>query len=381
MIIELVVALVVALLPGDGAAQTAPAPADNSSRAAAHALMRSGAAYLISEQKSDGGWGGLAGPGVAALAGKALLNTPDYGPDHPAVRRARDYLLKAQRDDGGIYGAGGRWKNYETSVSLSMLSDFAQPELQRPIDAARRFVKDLQWDEGEGKSQDDPFYGGAGYGGGARPDLSNVNIMLDALRDSGLPPDDPAFQKALLFVQRCQMLGERNDQPFARGSTQGGFIYSPADGGESKAGDIDAAGRKELRAYGSMTYAGFKSMIYAGLDENDVRVKSALDWIRGNWTLDYNPNMPERRSHEGLFYYYHTFARALAAYDKPIITDRLGRPHDWRAELTTKLQSLQQKDGSWINDKDRWMEGMPELTTAYALLALQAAFPPEKPDR
>lgn len=335
-------------------------------------MLRRGAEFLISEQKSDGGWGGLAGPGVAGLAGKAVLNAPGYGPEHPRVRRAVEYVLKAQRDDGGIYGAAGRWKNYETSVSLSLLSDVPRPEAKRAAETARQFLKDLQWDEGEGTSIDDVYYGGAGYGGGARPDLSNVNIMLDALRDSGLPPDDPAFQKALVFVQRCQMLGERNDQAFARGSTQGGMIYTPAHGGESKAGTIEVDGRKELRAYGTMTYAGFKSMIYAGLTEDDTRVRAALDWICANWTLDHNPNMPDRRSREGLFYYYHTFARALAAFGHATITDKLGREHDWRMELITKLEALQRKDGSWINDKDRWMEGMPELTTAYAMLALEA---------
>jgi hypothetical protein len=30
-------------------------------------------------------------------------------------------------------------------------------------------------------------------------------------------------------------------------------------------------------------------------------VKAAFDWIRGNWTLAHNPNMPDRQSLEGLY--------------------------------------------------------------------------------
>ena len=42
------------------------------------------------------------------------------------------------------------------------------------------------------------------------------------------------------------------------------------------AGKADDGG---LRSYASMTYAGLKSMIYAGLDRDDPRVKAALDYI------------------------------------------------------------------------------------------------------
>ena len=47
-----------------------------------------------------------------------------------------------------------------------------------------------------------------------------------------------------------------------------------------------------------------------------------------------------------------------------------GQAHDWRDELTTALLTRQRADGSWANPNERWMEGEPVLTTAYALLAL-----------
>jgi squalene-hopene/tetraprenyl-beta-curcumene cyclase len=408
-------ALLIALLPavgsipamaqsGDRAAQADPSagkadvkPVERASR-----MTAEGARYLVAAQDKEGGWASETGPGVSGLVLKALIQEPTVGPEHPAVRRGIEFLLRFQHDDGGIYGGDGLHKNYETSVALSAFSaikgdepatgnDADKPseqpertaapapdaELQKRIAAARKFLTENQWDGSENISVDNPWFGGAGYGRGERPDLSNTQLMLDALHDSGLPKDDPAYKKALAFIARCQMLGESNDQPFARGSTDGGFIYSPANGGESKAGEWEVNGHKELRAYGSMTYAGFKSMLYAGLSKDDPRVAAAMGWIRRNWTLEHNPNMPGELSLQGLYYYYHTFARALAAWGEEKVVDGKGVEHDWRAELVEKLAKLQRRDGSWVNEADRWMEGIPELTTAYAVLALQAVYPSE----
>jgi squalene-hopene/tetraprenyl-beta-curcumene cyclase len=120
-----------------------------------------------------------------------------------------------------------------------------------------------------------------------------------------------------------------------------------------------------------MTYAGFKSMLYAGLTREDERVKRAYQWIQRYYTLENNPNMPGKQSKEGLYYYYHVFARALEAWGEPTLRDADGKEHDWRQELITHLTELQQKDGSWVNPEDRWLEGNPYLVTAYAVLAIQ----------
>ena len=122
-----------------------------------------------------------------------------------------------------------------------------------------------------------------------------------------------------------------------------------------------------------MTYAGFKSLLYAGLTDDDPRVKAALDWIRRHYTLESNPNMPDAQSHEGLYYYYHAFARALEAWGRDRIVDANGLSHNWREELCIKLVTLQRQDGSWINPADRWYEGNAYLVTAYAILAIQTA--------
>lgn len=374
---QVVCSLAVASLISCGAwAQSQPTTAQASGAAEQAArLTQKGAQFLLSAQEKDGGWAGETGPGISALVLKALIQEPTVGPEHPAVRRGVDFVLGFQREEGGIYSAEGLLKNYESSVALSMLAALKSDRYAAQIGKLQDFLKVNQWDEGEGKSLDDDWYGGAGYGHHGRPDLSNTQMMLEALHDSGLSQDDPVYQKALVFIKRCQMNGETNDLALAKGSTQGGFIYTCARGGESKAGTIEFAGRTELRCYGSMTYAGFKSMLYAGLDKQDPRVRAALDWIRQHWTLKYNPNMPERQSQEGLYYYFHVFARALDAWGEPTVRDTRGREHDWRHELIEQLARTQQPDGRWTNEEDRWMEGLPTLTTAYAMLALQAACP------
>ena len=332
-------------------------------------------AYLVASQRPDGGWVAFeqSHPAITALVVKALIQDDDYGPGHTASRRGLEFVLKFVQPDGGIYVPGEGMRNYHASVALMALAATKDPVHAERIKNLQRFLTKLQWDGGEGHETSSPFYGGQGYGRHKRPDLSNTQLMLEALQQSGLSPDDPVYQKAMVFVSRCQMTGSTNDQPFAAGSEDGGFIYTPANGGESKAGTYPAGGKQRLRTYGSMTYAGFKSLLYARLDRKDVRVQRAMDWIRRNYTLDHNPNMPGAQSWQGLYYYFHVFARAMHAWGEEVVRDADGAPHKWRAELCEKLLSLQRPDGSWINEADRWYEGNPHLVTAYAVLALQTA--------
>ena len=118
-----------------------------------------------------------------------------------------------------------------------------------------------------------------------------------------------------------------------------------------------------------MTYAGLKSMIYAGLTKGDPRIEAALGFIRKNYSVDENPGMGQ----QGLYYYYHTFAKALSLLKVDTITDAKGNVHEWRSELIAALASRQKSDGSWTNPADRFLEGDPNLVTAYALLALSHA--------
>lgn len=361
----------------DAADKPLPAPLRKQAQAAIDRALT----YLEAAQEPDGGWVLKPGPAITALVAKGFAQDPKYGPNHPVVRRATECVLKHQQPDGGIYDPGGGLRNYNTSICLTFLSALLESnaDVRRARERAVGFLKTLQWAEhrkdAEGRkiTPDHVWYGGAGYGRHKRPDLSNTQMMLEALNQSGLPPSDPTFEKALRFIERCQMLSETNDQPFARHASDGGFIYTPANGGESKGGTVIVDGKPMLRSYGSMTYAGFKSMLYANVARDDVRVRRALDWIRKHYTLEENPNLPSKQSKQGLYYYYHVFARALNAWGEPTLADAKGAEHDWRADLCRKLISLQRPEGYWVNDADRWMEGIPQLVTAYSVLALQTA--------
>lgn len=339
--------------------------------------------YLESVQTPEGAWQAMGhpDPAITAIVAQAFAQDPHYGPRHPVVLRALEFVMATRRNDGGLYPEGSPLANYYTSVSLMFLS--TQPRGNQAIDQAVRgaqaWLKNMQWTEDRNGpddkpvTPDNPWYGGAGYGNSKRPDLSNTQMMLEALQQSGLPADDPAYQKAVKFISRCQMLSSTNDQPFAREASDGGFIYSPVGDGESKAGTTEEAERKMLRSYGSMTYSGFKSLLYAKVDRSDERVQAAFDWIRSHYTLDENPNMPGARSKEGLFYYYHVFAKALNAWGEDVIVDAEGGRHPWRQDLVAKLTGMQRADGSWMNEADRWYEANPHYVTGLAVLAMQEA--------
>jgi squalene-hopene/tetraprenyl-beta-curcumene cyclase len=320
--------------------------------------------FLGKSQAADGSFSAEAGPAVTALVATGILHS-GRSADDPVVAKALKYVQGFAHPDGGIYADGTSHQNYETCIAIQCFNAANQDgRYDKLLAGADKFVRGLQWDDSEGHDKSSVNYGGAGYGGHKRPDLSNTSFLLDALKSSGAGPDDEAVQKALVFVSRCQNLeSEANTTPFAAKVNDGGFYYTPAAGGSSQAGQTENGG---LRSYASMTYAGLKSMIYAGVKPDDPRVKAATAWLAKQYTLDENPGM----GGAGLYYYYQTFARALAAVGKETFTDESGKEHNWRADLIETLAARQKPDGSFVNETPRWMEGNPNLVTGYALLAL-----------
>jgi squalene-hopene/tetraprenyl-beta-curcumene cyclase len=238
------------------------------------------------------------------------------------------------------------------------------------IGNAVKYLKSYQWDENTGnKKPDSDYYGGAGYAGEkSRPDLSNTAFFLEALKAAGTPKDDPAFKKALVFVGRCQNFkSEFNTAEWAAKNNDGSFAYTGANGGENRRSD-DTKG--DMGGYGSMTYAGIKSMIYCGVGKGDERYLKAIDWLSKNYTVDANPGMPKELAERGLYYYYHTMAKTLDLMGTPEFTDATGKKHDWKADIIGALAKRQKSDGSWLNTNPRWMEDEPNLNCGYALMAL-----------
>lgn len=341
------------------------------------AIMR-GLDFLKSRQDKDGGhWVTTEDPALSALVLSALVQNPAGAGDSDEVKRGYDFLLKHAQPDGGIYTKAR--SNYNTAICLMALVLRARPEDEEVIRRARRFVAHQQNDADTPGKTDNPFDGGIGYGGtqqGAHADLSNTSFALEALyyskkmfEDTGKPvekTEDLNWGAAIEFVSRCQNFKATNDQPWAGEDKKniGGFGYTPvpqAPRGAKKDGPVP------MRYYGSISYAGMLSFIYAGLTPEDPRMKAALEWLGDNYTVDENPGMGA----EGLYYYYHTMAKALATAGVTKLKTKSGDA-DWRADLSRKLISLQNSDGSWANTASgRWMESDPVLVTAYTVLALE----------
>jgi squalene-hopene/tetraprenyl-beta-curcumene cyclase len=345
-----------AMLLVTGGASAAPRTAPRRSRpaAAAREALRRGVDYLERVQESNGSWQQY--PGITALAAMAVAAAEK--PSHPAVSRGARFLAGKAKPNGAIYedrDPARALPNYNTALSMAALQ-VAGVAAHRPlVRRAQTYLAGSQFDESEGLTRSHVSYGGIGYGSTPdRPDLSNLQQALEALKETDYPQNADLWKKAIVFLQRCQNREVSNDQPWA--GNDGGFIY--ASDGESKAG--------EHRSYASMTYAGLKSYLYCGVTRTDPRAQAAWRWIRAHYSVDENPGMRDA----GLYYHYHTMSKTLQVYGQRVVTDLAGGRHAWAADLAAELVRHQAKDGSWVNRNPRWLEDNPQLVTSYALLAL-----------
>jgi squalene-hopene/tetraprenyl-beta-curcumene cyclase len=319
--------------------------------------LNKAAAFLRAQQKPDGKFDNH--PGITAMAAAALLRQPGAREKELAtVGKTLDYLKSLAKPDGGIYEK--MIPHYITAVAVQAFTAGGRAGDKAAIEAARKYLADHLLDEGEGIAKSDKFYGGMGYGGtsdGGIADIISLEMGLRAMKEAELPSNDPAWQKAIAFLQRTQNNKETSDQPFT--ANDGGFMYYP---GYSQ---IDGT----TRSYGAGTYAGLLSYSWANLQKNDRRVQAAFKWIGENYTLDENPGIGAK----ALYYYYMVFAKALQVMGEPVITDAKGGKHNWREELAAKLLSLQLADGSWVNDKNpAEMQGNKTLVTSFAMMAIGA---------
>lgn len=385
------------LVLGIAAAALPAQAADDAHIAKAEKAIAKAVDYFKANQQTDGSWLknqklAIVKPAVTALVTAGLLRN-GVKRDDPVIAKALTYLLQHQQEDGS-FSMKGVMPNYTTALALMALGQCADdPTVAKTIAKAHDWARKSQWQDGKTDTmgnkvtKDNRFYGGFGYGKHGRPDMSNTTLMLEALHDSGFDCNDPVFKRAMVFITRCQGT-ESNKMLGDKIVPNGGHIYSTSinsknlesyDTPRSNAGDavtnnqivvIDKSGRSMLQTYGSMTYAGFKSMLYAQLSADDPRVKDAVTWIKNYYTLDRNPNV----GMQGYYYYLYVFSRAMHASGKSTVTVANGRDRNWSNELIDTLCDLQQEDGTWVNQaSSRWMEDQKDLVTAFALLSLTFA--------
>lgn len=359
----------------------------------ANAAVERGVDFLLSTQNNDGSWTMQHEPAITSLAAMALLNSRAEGRKSKiakSVNEARKFVLTRVQENGSIAGSKSKYVNYSTAICLSALALINNPADTEVMRNARHFLIGLQE-----KGKDNPkFKGGIGYGsaGPGHPDLSNTSWALEALyltdyldteasgaTEQDIKKSDLAWANAIKFLAAVQNIPESADEQWIvdtkkDAKNDGGFIYKPGDSKVNSKYDIES--EKGLRSYGSMTYAGLKSMIYAKLKNNDYRVKAAAEWARNHYILTENPEMGP----EGHYYYLQCFAKAHAALGTEVVSTPDGKQHFWRVDLIKQLLGSQKGNGSWINDANdkngrpgRWMEAVPELVTPYSLFSLEIA--------
>ena len=336
-----------------------------------HELNRAidrGVHWLSTNQNSAGWWSTTDQPAVTALA-LVALNPTKREKFQSNFDRGYKWLSRHAQPDGSIYNPDKGLANYNTSIGLLAFVARDEPMDRSLILKARRYLIGTQVDAGETNRIDTPFDGGVGYGSKYKhSDMGNTLAALEALyvsqRFAADAPSEPTlnFEAARHFLQSCQNLPAHNKEAWVSGDAKnlGGFIYYP---GHSMAGtNVLADGRVALRSYGSISYAGLLSYIYADMDKDDPKVKAVVNWLDANYTLEENPGMGP----QGLFYYFHTMTKALTLAGLETVGGKA-----WREPLALKLLNLQKEDGSWQNENARWWEKDAALVTSYVLMTLR----------
>lgn len=328
--------------------------------------VEKGLQYLRKSQKAEGYWSSPDFPGLSGLVIQAFVGALNgkHG-ESAVVQKGLKFIRESAKPDGGIYNRG--MGNYNTSIALATLVLAGETSDQRIIEAARKYLIGAQNKDSAQESGD----GGFGYEAGksgrmSRPDLDNTVFALEALayyRETHKAIERPGqidlnWKAAIDFVSRCQNLPGSNPEKWASSdpAEKGGFTYTPV-------GDD-----KGTHSYGSMTYAGLLSLVYAEVGKDDTRVKAAVEWLSRHYSVDQNPGQGE----QGLYYYYFVMAKGLNAAGIETLTKHDGSRIQWREELATKLLSLQKPDGSWASENGRWMEKDPTLVSSYVIIALNA---------
>ncbi|KPA13263.1 cycloartenol synthase-like protein [Candidatus Magnetomorum sp. HK-1] len=331
--------------------------------------------YLLNNQLPNGSWKDH--PAITALVIYSFIIHPSTISDKKAdqaIEKGLKYIESFVQKDGGIYRK--EYRNYVTAVCLMAFTETQLKKYSTIVTNAKNFLIKFQLDEDEDISTDHPYYGGIGYGGDDRPDLSNTQLALEAIKSAEeyessfkqMIPKTPQqiekeekelglhWKKALVFLARCQNVKAINKMPYA--SDDGGFIY-----------ETGTYKKERSHSYGSMTYAGVKSLVYAKVNHSDIRMKKAISWIQKNYTLDINPGFNDT----SLYYYYMTFSKCLHALGENQIVDSKKVSHNWREDIVKKLLELQKGDGYWVNSNGRFWENIKVLTTAYAVIGIKFA--------
>lgn len=313
---------------------------------------------------------------------KALAFAPRDERTTAALERGLDRLASPVGEDGALTLSAAElpYPVYTAALAALALRGETLPARERAREAWLALLREHQLDEELGWSPADPGYGGWGYA--ATPplrsdrtrtfeaDLSSTLFALGALRACGAGPDDPAVERARLFVLRCQNLPLSGETPDPA-RDDGGFFMTPCNAFQNKTGgDEPAAGeRRRACSYGSMTADGARALLRAGFAHDHAAVRAARGWLERRFDASRNPGDFERArevERDGALYYW-CWSAAHA------LTELGAHDLDWAAPLAEHVLSLQRPDGSWSNPATLLKEDDPLVATPLALAGLALA--------
>lgn len=346
-------------------------------------MVEKGVKFLLLQAQANGSIGSKdqPNPGVTGLIVAAIAGSTQKEKSAKEIDAALQFILKTKNPKDNSYGRENMaFSNYFTSVAIMALSATDKVKYKSEIEGTKNYLKNTQFSESNGKiTEKDWQYGGFDYNdkGEADPDLNNTGFALMALDSAELAKDDPTWKRATSFLQRVHNSQEVSD--LAKTITDrkvkvlndGGAMYYP---GNTKGKEIVNEDKSiSYPSYGSMTYQLMQSYLFSGVPKDDKRVQETMRYITNNWTLETNPGLPEKQAKEGLFNYYRIMAEALKTLGDQKIETSTGKRIVWAKDLSEYLSKAQSADGSWKNENSsRWMEGDPNLVTAYTILALNA---------
>ena len=348
-----------------------PTPAEWAGPSGELALAKA-ARYLWSQQSEDGGWHsttyGLlsSGQSLTPFVLDALVRVPTYVlvPPPEKLHRVIEFIRRHTDDTGAV----GRmdpllpdYPNYSTALAVTALCRARPSGWEQEVAAMVKYLRGQQFTEANGWRRDDAPYGAWGMGGDRRVppnpghvDLSMTRHVLEALSAAGVPPGDPAFRKAAVYVERCH-----NFDPARPEAQDGGFHFSTVVLDANKAGP-DGEG---YRSYGTATADGILALLAMGRPPADERVQAARRWLASHHLPDRATGFigeAYKRWPAGLRFYY--AASATKAFR------RLGAARS--ESVARSLEPEQSPDGSWSNTENLVKEDDPLIATPFAVQGL-----------
>ena len=291
------------------------------------AAVKRGVAWLAKNQSADGSFGGGGGggyadgsqPGIAALAGLALMaggNMPDEGPYGKETAKVLDFVLKNTQPSGLIAGGQMYGHGFGTLFLAEAYGTTQRPDVKEKLQLAVRLIVTCQNQEGGWRYTPAPL--------DADISVTICQVMaLRAARNAGITVPGSTIDKAVEYVKKSQ-------------EPDGGFSYM-------------------LQSRGSgfpRSAAGTACLFYMG-KHSSTEVTNGVKYL-----MRQLPGQGENRNEYHYFYgnYYATQAMFLAGGDA------------WSTYwpmLRTDLIKRQQSDGSWSGDAGNI------YATSMALIMLQ----------